>query len=149
MKVILIQDVKSQGKKDDVIEVNDGYARNFLFPRKLAIEATKTNINELENRKASENFKAAQELKKAQEQAAQLKDKTFTIYQKTGAGNKIFGSVTSKEVADAIGKAMGFDIDKKKVTLSDTIKTLGEYTAEIKLHTSVHVNVKIVIAQKE
>lgn len=149
MKVILIQDVKSQGKKDDVIEVNDGYARNFLFPRKLAIEATKTNINELENHKASENFKAAQELKKAQEQAAQLKDKTFTIYQKTGAGNKIFGSVTSKEVADAIGKAMGFDIDKKKVTLSDTIKTLGEYTAEIKLHTAVHVNVSIVIAQKD
>jgi len=149
MKVILIQDVKSQGKKDDVIEVNDGYARNFLFPRKLAIEATKTNVNELENRKASENFKAQQELKKAQEQGAQLKDKTFTLYEKTGSGAKLFGSVTSKEIAEAIKKATGFEIDKKKITLSEAIKTLGTYTAEIKLHTNVHVSVNIVIAQKD
>ena len=149
MKVILIQDVKSQGKKDDVIEVNDGYARNFLFPRKLAIEATKTNVNELENRKASENFKAQQELKKAQEQGAQLKDKTFTLYEKTGAGSKLFGAVTSKEIAEAIKKVTGFEIDKKKISLSETIKTLGNYTAEIKLHTNVHVSVNIVIAQKD
>ncbi len=149
MKVILTQDVKSQGKKDDVIEVNDGYARNFLFPRKLAIEATKTNINELDNRKASENFKLQQELKKAQEQGAQLKDKTFTLYEKTGSGNKLFGSVTSKEIAELIKKQTGFDIDKKKITLSEAIKTLGEYTAQIKLHTEVHVSVNIIVAQKD
>ncbi|MBP3348885.1 MAG: 50S ribosomal protein L9 [Clostridia bacterium] len=149
MKVILTQDVKSQGKKDDVIEVNDGYARNFLFPRGLAIEATKTNINELQNRQASANYKAEQELKKAQEQGAAIDGKTFTIYQKTGSGNKIFGSVTSKEVAEAIKKATGFDIDKKKITLSETIKTLGDYSAQIKLHANVHVSINITIAQKD
>ena len=115
MKVILLQDVKSQGKKDDVIEVNDGYARNFLFPRKLAIEANKSNVNELENRKAAENYRAAQELKKAQEQGEALKGKTITIYQKTGAGDKLFGSVTAKEIAEAIKSLTNIEVDKKKI----------------------------------
>lgn len=149
MKVILLQDVKSQGKKDDVIEVNDGYARNFLFPRKLAIEANKSNVNELENRKAAENYRAAQELKKAQEQGEALKGKTITIYQKTGAGDKLFGSVTAKEIAEAIKSLTNIEVDKKKISLDEPIKSLGEYTAEIKLHTNVHIKINVVIAQKE
>ena len=149
MKVILLQDVKSQGKKDDVIEVNDGYARNFLFPRKLAIEANKSNVNELENRKAAENYRAAQELKKAKEQGEALKGKTITIYQKTGAGDKLFGSVTAKEIAEAIKSLTNIEVDKKKISLDEPIKSLGEYTAEIKLHANVHIKINVVIAQKE
>lgn len=149
MKVILLQDVKSQGKKDDVIEVNDGYARNFLFPRKLAIEANKANMNELEGRKSAESYKAAQELKKAQEQGAAIDGKTFTIYQKTGAGDKLFGSVTSKEIAEAIKSAADIDVDKKKININEPIKSLGEYKVEIKLHVNVRVTVNVVIAHKE
>ncbi len=149
MKVILTQDVKSQGKKDDVIEVNDGYARNFLIPRKLAIEATKSNMNELSNKKAAESFKAQQELEKAKEQGEKLKGKTVTIYQKTGAGNKLFGSVTAKEISEAIKSATGIDVDKKKIVIADTIKSLGEYEVELKLHVNVHVKMNVVIAQKE
>ena len=149
MKVILLQDVKSQGKKDDVIEVNDGYARNFLFPRKLAIEANKSNMNELGNRKAAENFKAEQELKKAKEQGEILSGKTVTIYQKTGAGDKLFGSVTAKEIAEAVKASTGIDVDKKKIVIDEPIKSLGEYKAEIKLHVNVHVTINVVIAPKE
>ena len=149
MKVILLQDVKAQGKKDDVIEVNDGYARNFLFPRKLAVEATKSNMNELSNRKAAENFKAAQELKKAQEQGEALNGKIITIYQKTGAGEKLFGSVTAKEIAEAIKKITNIDVDKKKISLEEPIKSLGEYKAEIKLHANVHIKISVVVAQQE
>ncbi len=149
MKVILLQDVKSQGKKDDVIEVNDGYARNFLFPRKLAIEANKTNVNELQNRKSAENFKLAEELRKAKEQGEVLNGKTFTIYQKTGNGDRLFGSVTSKEIAEAIKKDTGIDVDKKKISLDESIKTLGEYKAQIKLHANVHISINVVIAGKD
>lgn len=149
MKVILLQDVKAQGKKDDVVEVNDGYARNFLFPRKLAIEANKSNMNELSNRKAAENFRAEQELKKAREQGDALKGKSVTIYQKTGAGDKLFGAVTAKEIAEEIKRSFGIDIDKKKIALAEPIKSLGEYKAELKLHVNVHVTITVLIAAKE
>ena len=149
MKVILLEDVKSQGKKDDVIEINDGYARNFLFPRKLAIEATKTAMNELNNRKAAEKFRADQELKKAQEEGNTLNGKTVTIYQKTGAGNKLFGSVTAKEISEAIKSLFGIDVDKKKIVISEPIKTIGEYSVELKLHINVHVKITVVIVAKE
>lgn len=149
MKVILLQDVKAQGKKDDVVEVNDGYARNFLFPRKLAIEANKSNMNELSNRKAAERFRAEQELKKAREQGEALKGKSVTIYQKTGAGDKLFGAVTAKEIAEEIKKSFGIDIDKKKIVLAEQIKSLGEYKAELKLHVNVHVTITVLIAAKE
>lgn len=149
MKVILLQYVKAQGKKDDVVEVNDGYARNFLFPRKLAIEANKSNMNELSNRKAAENFRAEQELKKAREQGDALKGKSVTIYQKTGAGDKLFGAVTAKEIAEEIKRSFGIDIDKKKIALAEPIKSLGEYKAELKLHVNVHVTITVLIAAKE
>ena len=149
MKVILIQDVKSQGKKDDVIEVNDGYARNFLIPRKLAIEATKANLNGLENRKASENFKLQQEYEKALSQKEVLNGKTVRIYQKTGAGNKLFGSVTAKEISEAIKNETGTEIDKKKIVIDEPIKSLGEYEIGIKLHQNVHIKMNVSIEQKE
>lgn len=149
MKVILLQDVKAQGKKDDVVEVNDGYARNFLFPRKLAIEANKSNMNELSNRKAAESFRAEQELKKAREQGDALNGKSVTIYQKTGAGDKLFGAVTAKEIAEEIKRSFGIDIDKKKIALAEPIKSLGEYKAELKLHVNVHVTITVLIAAKE
>lgn len=149
MKVILIQDVKSQGKKDDVIEVNDGYARNFLIKNKLAIEATNSEINKLNNKKSAEAFRAAQEKKKAEEEGNLIKDKTFTIYQKTGSGDKLFGSVTAKEIAEVIKKDTGIEVDKKKIVLAEPIKTLGEYKADVRLHVDIHVNINIVIAQKD
>ena len=107
------------------------------------------DINELENRKAAENYRAAQELKKAQEQGEALKGKTITIYQKTGAGDKLFGSVTAKEIAEAIKNLTNIEVDKKKISLDEPIKSLGEYTAEIKLHANVHIKINVVIAQKE
>ena len=147
MKVILLQDVKSQGKKDDVIEVNDGYARNFLFPRKLAIEANKSNMNELGNRKAAENFKAEQELKKAKEQGEILSGKTVTIYQKTGAGDKLFGSVTSKDVSEALTMQHHIKIDKKKFVMPDGIKTLGTTVVDIKVHAGVTAKLKVEVTE--
>ena len=139
MKVILIEDVRAQGKKGQIVEVSDGYARNYLFPKKLAIEANKANVTELENRKAAQAYREAQELEAAKALGEKLKDKKVTIYQKTGAGDKLFGSITGKEISEAIEKTFGEEVDKKKIIITDVIKTLGEHTVELKLHNAVKV----------
>ena len=149
MKVILLQDVKSQGKKDDVIEVSDGYARNFLIARKLAKEATNSAVNELNNKKNAEAYRQQLELEKAQEEGKKLDGKTLTICQKTGAGDKLFGSVTAKEIAEAIKKTMDIEVDKKKIVIDEPIKTLGSYKVDVRLHVNVHAKLTVVIEQQK
>ena len=141
MKMILLQDVKSIGKKGDLINASEGYAKNFLLPRKLAVEATKSNLNDYE-------LKQKAEAKRKQEATAkELEDKVVTIKVKTGGNGKLFGSVTNKEVAEEIVKQTRLDIDKKKVSIGDPIKMLGERTAVIKLHPKVTAEVKVKIVE--
>ncbi|WMI81514.1 50S ribosomal protein L9 [Anaerotignum sp. MB30-C6] len=148
MKVILLQDVKSVGKKGDLINASEGYAKNFLLPRKLAVEATKSNLNDYELKQKSEEKRKKEELDHARTIAEALKEQVVTIKVKTGGNGKLFGSVTNKEVADAIVEQTKQDIDKKKVSIGDPIKMLGERTATIKIHPKVtaEVTVKIVEA---
>lgn len=148
MKLILLQDVKSVGKKGDLINASEGYAKNFLLPKKLAVEATKSNLNDYELKQKAEAKRKQEELEKAQEMKKQLDEKVVVIKVKTGSNGKLFGSVTNKEVAEEIIKQTGMDLDKKKVSIGDSIKMLGERTAVIKLHAKVtaEVTVKIVEA---
>jgi len=145
MKVILLQDVKGVGKKDQVLDCADGYVRNFLFPKKLAVEATKQNLAQLEKRLAGIAEQKAYDLADAKGMKETLEGKTIKLAFKTGGGNKLFGSVTNKEVATALLEQENIDIDRRKITLTDAIKTLGEHTAEVKLHTDVTATLKLEI----
>ena len=147
MKMILLQDVKSVGKKGDLINASEGYAKNFLLPRKLAVEATKSNLNDYELKQKAEAKRKQEELEKAQATAKELEDKVVTIKVKTGGNGKLFGSVTNKEVAEEIVKQTKLDIDKKKVSIGDPIKMLGERTAVIMLHPKVTAEVKVKIVE--
>ena len=141
MKVILLQDVKSQGKAGDIKEVADGYARNFLLNKKLALEATPQNLKNLELQKKKQAEKAAAEL--AEALAAKIADMTVEIKVKTGEAGRLFGSVTNKEVAEAISAQVGQNLDKRKVEIKEPIKNLGQAEALLKLHTEVHQKVKL------
>ena len=147
MKLILLEDVKSVGKKGDLINASEGYAKNFLLPKKLAVEATKSNLNDYELKQKADAKRRQEELEKAQETTAALKDKVVTIKVKTGGNGKLFGSVTNKEVADAIVEQTKLDIDKKKVSIGDPIKMVGERTAVVKLHPKVSAEVTIKIEE--
>lgn len=149
MKVILIEDVKAQGKKGQIVDVSDGYARNFLFPKKLAIEANKANVTELESRKAAQAYKEAQELEAAKKLGALLSGKTVKLCQKAGSGDKLFGSITGKEIADAIEKQFGEAVDKKKIVIPSPIKTVGEHQVELRLHTAVKVQITVNVEKIE
>ena len=145
MKVILLEDVKGVGKKDQVLECADGYVRNFLFPKKLAVEATKQNIAQLEKRLAGIAEQKAYDLADAKGMKDTLESKTIKLALKTGGGDKLFGSVTNKEVAAALLEQENIDIDRRKITLPDAIKTLGQHKAEVKLHTEVTATLKLEI----
>ncbi len=145
MKVILTQDVKGQGKKGQMIEVSDGYGRNFLLPRGLAKEATKENINVMHSQQESEAYKKQMALEDAQAMAKKLEELTVTIKAKAGDNGKLFGSVTSKEVAEMMLAQHHIKIDKKKLVLPDGIKTLGTTNVEIKLHPGVTGTVKVTV----
>lgn len=147
MKVILLEDVKSVGKKGELINTSDGYAKNFLFPKKLAVEATKSNLNDFELKQKSEAKRKKEELEQAQNMAKELENKTVTVKVKTGENGKLFGSVTNKEVAEEIVKQTGMQIDKKKVSIGDPIKMVGERTAVIKLHPKVSAEITIKIVE--
>ncbi len=147
MKLILLEDVKSVGKKGELVNASEGYARNFLLPKKLAVEATKSNLNDYELKQKSEAKRKKEELEHAQEVAKVLHDKVVTIRVKTGENGKLFGSVTNKEVAEEIIKQTGMELDKKKVSIGDPIKMLGERTAVIKLHPKVSAEVTIKIVE--
>ena len=148
MKVILMQDIKGVGKKDEVINANDGYARNFLFPRKLAVEANTENMSKLKGRQDSVNFKKEQEKENAEKIKKQLSEMLLTIKVKAGENGKIFGGVSAKEISELLKKNYQIEIDKKKIELKETIKTLGARTVTIKLFEGVIGTLKIdVISQ--
>ena len=148
MKVILLADVKSQGKKGEVIEVSDGYANNFLLKKGLAIKATTQAVNEMKNRDAAEAFRLAEELKAAKASAAVIEGKTVKLTAKAGAGGKIFGSVTAKEVAEVIHKELGVELEKRKISLETDIKAVGTYTAEVKLYNGVTAKVYVMVGEE-
>lgn len=143
MKVILLQDVKSLGKKDAIVEVSDGYGQNYLLPRKLAVAATAGNMNEVKQRKDSLDNKAKRELAVAKEYADKLNEKVVSINAKVGENGKLFGAISNKDIQDAIKAQYGLDVDKKKIVLNDPIKNVGSYDVEIKLYTGV--SAKIVV----
>lgn len=144
MKVILLQDVKKIGKKGEVINTSDGYARNFLFPRKLAQEATDANLHILNNKKENERKQKLAEIEAAQKVANELKGKEIKITTKLGENGKLFGAITSKDIASEIKKQFKVEVDKKKIVM-DTIKVSGTYEIEVKLYPEVSTKMKVVI----
>lgn len=145
MKVILLQDIKNVGKKEQVIEANDGYARNYLFPKKLALEATKDNMLKLNAKKKSIENKKNIEIEANKKIAKELEKIELKIKAKAGENGKIFGGVTSKEISEELKKQYKYEIDKKKIVLKETIKNLGRYTAEIKFGDGVNAKLTLVI----
>ncbi|MCM1525214.1 MAG: 50S ribosomal protein L9 [Ruminococcus sp.] len=148
MKVIFLQDVKGSGKKGDVKEVADGYARNFLIGKGLAVEANAANMSDLAGKKASEQHKADVARKEALDNAERLKGKTVVIKAKAGSGGKLFGAVTASNVSDAVSEQLGVKADKKKISLNSDIKAFGEYTAEIKLHAGVAEKITVSVVEE-
>ena len=137
MDVVLLEDVKALGKKGQIVKVNDGYARNFILPKKLGIEATSKNLNDLKLQKANEARIAEEQLQAAKDLAAKLAEKSITLSIKAGEGGRAFGSVSSKEIAKAISDQLGMEIDKKKLVLPEPLKTFGTHEVPIKLHKDV------------
>ena len=147
MKVILLQDVKSVGKKGDMVNVSEGYAKNFRIPRKLGVEATNSNLNDLKLRKQSEEKRKAEELQAAKDLKAVLEGKKVLVKVKAGENGKLFGSVTSKEIAEALEEQTGLKVDKKKLVLEDQIKTTGERKIPVKLHPQVTAELLVEIKE--
>ena len=148
MEIVLLEDVKALGKKGQVVKVNDGYARNFILPKKLGIEATPKNLKDLKLQKANEAKIAAEQLAAAKELAAELAEKSITLAIKAGEGGRAFGSVSSKEISKAISDQLGLEIDKKKLVLPEPLKTFGTHQVPIKLHKDVtgKLDVKVIEA---
>ena len=149
MKVVLLADVKGSGKKGELVNVSDGYARNFLFPKKLAKEANAQALNELKNAEESKAFKIKQETEAAQDSADKINGKSVSILAKAGQGGKLFGSVTAKEIAEAIKKQYGVDVDKRKIDTKGDMKAFGTYECEVKLYSGITATVKAVVTEKE
>ena len=144
MKVILLQDVKGQGKKGEVVEVNEGYARNFLIKKGLAEVATASKLNDISQKKAAADYHKAEEVKATKAMAEELKGKCFTVKIKAGQNGKVFGSVTGANIADAI-QAAGYPVDKRKVVLPQPIKTLGSYDIELKLLEGISAKISVTV----
>ncbi len=149
MKVILTQDVKGQGKKDQVINVSDGYARNFLFPKKLAVPADSTALNDVKNKEAAKQHKIEVERQEARDIAKKLESITVTFVYAAGPDKKLYGSVTTKDIAEALAKNYKIDIDKRKIALTENIKSFGTFTADVKLHTDVVGKINILVKGKD
>ena len=143
MKVILTADVKSLGKKGEIVDVSDGYARNMLLPKKLGVEANSKNINDLKLQKANEDKVAKEILEQAKALAAEIAEKSVTVSIKVGEGGKTFGSVSSKEIAEAAQAQINLELDKKKIQLSSPIRTLGVTMVPVKLHPKVTAELKV------
>ena len=148
MKIILLQDVKSVGKKGDIIDANDGYARNFLIPKKMGVPANAENMNTLKLQKSNEAKVAQEQLEEAQRFAKELETKEVVLAIKAGEGGKTFGSVSSKEIANAYKEQCGITIDKKKIQLSESIKNFGVYEVKIKLHPKVTGTLKVKVKEQ-
>lgn len=149
MQVILKADVKGQGKKDQLVKVSDGYARNFLFPRGLAVEATKENLSVMENKNQSIEFQKQEEMKHAEELKEKLSGIKIEISAKAGENGRLFGSVTSKEIADILLKQYKIKIDKKKIVLEDGIKALGVTRIPVKLHAGITAELVVTVSQEQ
>ena len=143
MQVILLEDVKSHGKKGEIVNVSDGYARNFILPKKLGVEATAKNLNDLKLQKAAEEKKQQEILAQAQALKTEIEGKSILLKIKAGEGGRTFGSISTKEISAAVKEQLGFDIDKKKYNLNDPIRNLGTYTVPIKLHPKVTAELKV------
>ena len=147
MKVILLKDIKSVGIKGDVVNAADGYARNYLFPRKLAEEATDSNMHILNKKNETVRKKKTSEIEEAQKTANELKDKVVKIVGKAGENGKLFGAITNKDIAMALNKQYNLDIDKKKI-VTDTIKLLGTYEVEIKIYPEISTKIKVLVCEQ-
>lgn len=148
MEVILLQDVKALGKKGDLVKVNDGYARNFILPKKLGIESNAKNLNDLKLQKAAEEKRLKELLEEAKEFAKNIEAKTLQLSIKSGEGGRTFGSISSKEIATALKSQFSLDVDKKKIQLSDPIKNIGMHTVQIKIHPQVNAELKIKVSEQ-
>lgn len=149
MKVILLQDVKSLGKKGEIVNVNDGYARNFILPKKYGVEANSKNLNDLKLQKDNEAKLAKELWEAAKALAEQLKAGQIELSIKVGEGGKTFGSVSSKEIASAVREQMNLEIDKKKIQLKEAIKTLGTHPVPVKLHPEVTAELKVIVKEEK
>ena len=149
MKIILLEDVKTLGKKGAIIEANDGYARNFLIPKKLGLEATAKNLNDLRLKKANDEKLAAEQLEQAKQFAQKLAELEVLVYIKAGEGGKTFGSVSSKEIVRAALEQHGIELDKKKIVLQEAIKNFGAYEVAIKLHPQVTGTLKVKVQEEK
>lgn len=147
MKVILLQDVKSLGKKGEIVNVNDGYARNYILPKKLGLEANGKNLNDLKLQRQNKEKIAQENLETAKELAAKLEAGKVELSIKTGEGGRAFGSVSSKEIAQAVQEQMGYEIDKKKIQLKEAIKSLGVHIVPVKLHPEVTAELKVHVGE--
>ena len=143
MKVILLDNIKGVGKKDEIINASDGYARNYLFPKKLAVEATKENLSKLDSKNEANKFKKQNEKNEAEEIAKQLKEITLTIKVKAGENGKIFGGVTSKEISENLKNQYKIEVDNKKIEVKETIKNLGRFNINIKLYEGVNAKLNV------
>ena len=143
MKVILLQDIKNVGKKDEIINANDGYARNFLFPKNLAIEATKDNLLKLQAKKDSKAHKKSLEIEEFKKQAEKISKLVLDLKVKAGENGKIFGGVTSKEISEELNKQYQMEIDKKKIVLKETIKNIGRFNVEIKFGDGINAKLTL------
>lgn len=148
MKVILLQDIKTLGKKGQVVEASDAYARNVLFAKKQAVEATGKNLNDLKLQNKHADKVAEENLEKAKELAEFLKDKIVEVKMKAGEGGRTFGSISTKEIATAVKEQLGVEIDKKKVQLKDSIKALGSYEVSVKLHPKVMAELRVKVTEE-
>lgn len=149
MKVLLLNDVKGQGKKGEVVNVSDGYARNFLFPKKLACEVDAAVLNDLKNKEEAKKRREALERQAAVDTAKKFESIVVKIYATAGADNKFFGSVTNKEIADELQKQFSIEVDKRKIVLADAIKTFGTHTVDVKLHPEITGKLNVLIANKD
>ena len=147
MEVILLEDVKSLGKKGQIVKINDGYARNYVLPKKLGLEANAKNLNDLKLEKARQAKQAAEELQEDKELAVKVEEKPVKLTMKTGEGGKTFGTISTKEISAEAKKQLGLDIDKKKMKLDEPIKTLGTHIVTVKLHKEVTAKLTVVVGE--
>ena len=148
MEVILLEDVRTLGKKGQIVKINDGYARNYVIPKKLGIEATSKNINDLKLQKAHEDKVAAEQLAAAKVLAEELKNKSVELKMKVGEGGRTFGAISTKEIAAAAKEQLGYELDKKKISVDEPIKSLGVHNVKIKLHPKVTADLKVKVTEK-
>lgn len=147
MQIILTQDVQGTGKKGELVKVSDGYAKNFLLKRGLAVPATAQAMGELKSRQAAKEHRERQEREAAEKIATNIRDKTLKLTAKAGDSGKLFGSVTAKEVADALEAQLGVTVDKRKIALEGDIKAYGTYTADVKLHTGISARIYVMVGE--